>query len=82
MVQAYVRSFLTRKKNKQHFRTLFDNTVTNLKKKWPSVDILIDLIKKLAFFHESKIDTQRLVRRTYLFSNYTTNSYKKTIVLK
>jgi len=60
-VQSCVRSFLTRKKIKRHYRTLFDNTVSNLKSKQLSEEILSDLVKNLVFFHDREIDSQRLV---------------------
>jgi len=60
-VQSCVRSFVTRKKIKQHYRTLFDNTVSNLKSKQLSEEVLSDLVKNLVFFHDREIDSQRLV---------------------
>lgn len=60
-VQSCVRSFLARKKIKHHYRTLFDNTVSNLKSKQLSEEILSDLVKNLVFFHNREIDSQRLV---------------------
>lgn len=68
-VQSCVRSFLTRKKIKQQHRNLFDNTVFNLKNKQPSDEVLSDLVKKLVFFHDREIDSQRLVSYSQ-FSNF------------
>lgn len=61
-VQSCVRSFLIRKKIKQHFRTLFDNIMSGLKDKPPSDDELPGLVKHLVFFYNKKLDYQRLVR--------------------
>lgn len=60
-VQSCVRSFLTRKKIKQRTRLLFDNTVRDLKNKQLSEEVLSHLVKNLVFFHNTKIDSQRLV---------------------
>lgn len=60
-VQSCVRSFLTRKKIKHHYRTLFDNTVSNLKNKQLSEEVISDLVKNLVFFHDREIDSQRLI---------------------
>lgn len=61
-VQSCVRSFLTRRKIKQYYRTLFDNAVSNLKNKQPSDEVLTNLVRHLVFFHNREIDSQRLVR--------------------
>lgn len=61
-VQSCVRSFITRRKIKQHYRCLFDNTIHNMKNKQLSDETLSDLSKKLIFFHNREIDSQRLVR--------------------
>lgn len=61
-VQSCVRSFITRRKIKQHYRSLFDYAVSNLKNKQPSDEVLSDLAKNLIFFHNREIDSQRLVR--------------------
>lgn len=66
-MQSCVRSFLTRKKIKQHYRTLFDKTVSTLKNKQPPEDVLSSLVKNLVFFHNREIDSQRLVRAIYFF---------------
>lgn len=66
-VQSCVRSFLTRKQIKQHYRTLFDNNVSDLKNKPPTEQILFSLVKHLVFFHDRKIDSQRLVSVTCYF---------------
>ncbi|XP_050422907.1 ubiquitin-protein ligase E3C [Adelges cooleyi] len=60
-VQSCVRSFLARKKIKQHYRKLFDNTVLELKKKQPSQQLLSDLVTNLIFFHNRETDSQRLL---------------------
>lgn len=71
-VQSCVRSFLTRKQIKQHYRTLFDNSVSGLKNKSPTEHMLFDLVKNLVFFHDRKIDSQRLVRVAGYFFFYIT----------
>lgn len=66
-MQSCVRSFLTRKKIKRHYRTLFDNTVANLKSKQLPEEVISDLVKNLVFFHDREIDSQRLVSVTSFF---------------
>ncbi|CAF4795444.1 unnamed protein product [Pieris macdunnoughi] len=58
-IQAYVRSYLTRKRCKQIERQSFDNLfsqVANLDQSMQSV-----LVAKLLFFYDHKIDSKRLV---------------------
>ncbi|VVC25277.1 Hypothetical protein CINCED_3A008949 [Cinara cedri] len=59
-VQSCVRSFVTRRRIKQQFRTFFDNIVSNLKDKPPADDVLSSLVKHLIFFYNKESDFRRL----------------------
>lgn len=65
LIQAYLRSYLTRKKIKAIERNKFDAMMQELKNQSLSENILNQLIKKLLFFYVEEEDGNRLV--SYMF---------------
>ncbi|XP_063548482.1 ubiquitin-protein ligase E3C [Cydia strobilella] len=58
-IQAYVRSYLTRKHCKQSEREEFDNIFPKVNA--DDVDLLCALVVKILFFYDGKVDSSRLV---------------------
>ncbi|XP_063395378.1 ubiquitin-protein ligase E3C [Cydia fagiglandana] len=58
-IQAYVRSYLTRKHCKQSEREEFDNIFPKVNA--DDIDLLCALVVKILFFYDGKVDSSRLV---------------------
>lgn len=61
LIQAFCRSYLTRKKIKGIERIKFDGIVQDLKSQPLSENVLNILVKKLLFFYSEEEDRNRLV---------------------
>lgn len=65
LIQAFVRSYLTRKKIKEIERNKFDTFVQDLKNQTLTENILNQLVKKLLFFYSEEEDGNRLVSEVF-----------------